>query len=80
MTRAMIELTRLKCKWKVNQKWKGTDDTPIDCQTKSIKNTDNLIEIEEVHVFLRYQSAPLYLILGGMYHTSYFGGLEYRRI
>ena len=28
-TRAIIELTRLKCKWKVSQKGKGTDETPL---------------------------------------------------
>jgi hypothetical protein len=28
-TKAIIELTRLNCKWKKNQKEKGTDETPL---------------------------------------------------
>ena len=28
-TRSIIELTRLKCKWKGNKKEKGADETPL---------------------------------------------------
>ena len=34
-TRAIIELTRLKCKWKGTEKGKGTDEKPLG-QTASL--------------------------------------------